>query len=391
MGKKRIKNDHYSGIGGQAVIEGIMMKNKEKYSVAVRKPDGDIDVMLEEYESFAPSKRLTEIPFIRGVFNFIDSLILGMRTLTYSSSFYEEEPDTHKREKLLDRIFGDKADKILTGFTVFLSVALAVGLFMLLPYFIADALGRYILSDTVLSLLEGVLRVAIFVLYLVAISLMKDIRRVFMYHGAEHKCINCLEHGMPLSVANVRSSSREHKRCGTSFMFFVVFISVVLFIFIRVDDAVMRVVIRILLIPVIASLAYEIIRLAGRSDALIVRILSAPGMWMQRLTTREPDDSMIEVGIAAVEAVFNWKDYLGREFGLSEEDIERMLSEEESTESHNRTSDSDAKLAYAPVKGHTDERVVGKSAADITDESDTEDEFFDEPDEDEFFDEPDEE
>ena len=313
MAKKRKKScPRYSGIGGQAVLEGIMMKNKDKYSVAVRTPDGDIDVMVEEYESFAPSKALTQIPFIRGVFNFIDSLILGIRTLNYSASFYEEEQDTHKKDKILDRIFKDHAEKVLSTITVILSIAIAVGLFVLLPYYLSMLLKRVIVSDTAVAILEGVLRVVIFVAYIVLISCMKDIRRVFMYHGAEHKCINCIETGNELTVENVRKSSREHKRCGTSFLFFVVFLSVILFIFIRVEEPVARIAIRLLLIPVIASLAYEIIRLAGRSNNIIVRILSAPGMWLQRLTTREPDDSMIEVGIAAVEAVFDWKEYLGK-------------------------------------------------------------------------------
>ena len=310
--KRKKKKICYSGIGGQAVLEGIMMKNKDKYSVAVRTPDGDIDVTVEEYESFAPSKALTRIPFIRGVFNFIDSLILGIRTLNYSAKFYEEEQDTHKKDKLLDRIFKDNTEKVLSTITVIFSVAIAIGLFVIAPYYLAQLLSKFIVSDTAIAILEGVLRVVIFVGYIILISCMKDIRRVFMYHGAEHKCINCIENGHELTVESVRRSSREHKRCGTSFLFFVVFLSVILFIFIRVEEPVARIAIRLLLIPVIASLAYEIIRLAGRSNNIFVRILSAPGMWLQRLTTREPDDTMIEVGIAAVDAVFDWKEYIGK-------------------------------------------------------------------------------
>lgn len=310
MKKNKKKKSRYSGIGGQAVLEGIMMKNKDKYSVAVRTPEGDIDVAVEEYESFAPAKALNRIPFIRGVFNFVDSLILGIRTLNYSAKFYEEEQDTHKKDKILDRIFKDHTEKILSTVTVIFSIAIAVGLFIVLPYYLSRLMSKVIVSDTALAVLEGVIRVLIFVGYIVLISCMKDIRRVFMYHGAEHKCINCIETGHELTVENVRKSSREHKRCGTSFLFFVIFISVILFIFIRVEDPFARIAIRILLIPVIASISYEIIRLAGRSNNIIVRILSAPGMWLQHLTTREPDDSMIEVGIAAVEAVFEWKEYL---------------------------------------------------------------------------------
>ncbi len=325
--KKKKKRERYSGVGGQAVIEGVMMKNKDKYSIAVRTPSNEIEVVLEEYESFAPSERLTKIPFIRGVFNFIDSMILGVRTLTYSASFYEEVDEKKKqKQRPLDRLFGDNAEKILTGFTVFLSVLIAIGLFMLLPYFLAQLLKQWIVSDTVIAIMEGCIRILIFVLYIVAISCMKDIRRVFMYHGAEHKCINCIEKAYPLTIENVRKSSRQHKRCGTSFLFFVIFISVILFIFIRVDDPIMRVAVRLLLIPVIASFSYEIIRLAGRSSSLIVKILSAPGMWLQKLTTKEPEDDMIEVAIAAVEAVFDWRIYLRDEFGYetegSEEDAE---------------------------------------------------------------------
>lgn len=313
--KSKKKKDHYSGIGGQAVLEGIMMKNKEKYSVAVRTPEGKIDVAVEEYESFAPVKILTKIPFIRGVFNFIDSMILGIRTLNYSASFYEEEQDTHKKDRLLDRIFKDNTDKVLSIVSVICSVVIALGLFMLAPYYLSRLFSKVILSESVLAIIEGIMRVVIFIMYIVLISCMRDIRRVFMYHGAEHKCINCIENARPLNVENVRKSSRQHKRCGTSFLFFVVFLSIILFIFIRVDDPVMRVGIRILLIPVIAGISYEIIRLAGKSNNIIVRIISAPGMLLQKLTTREPDDDMIEVAIAAVEAVFDWKQYFIDEFG----------------------------------------------------------------------------
>jgi len=325
--KKQDKKEHYSGIGGQAVIEGIMMKNKEKYSVAVRTPSNEIEVVLEEYESFSPSKRLLEIPFIRGVFNFIDSLILGTRVLNYSASFYEEVDEKQKEKpKLLDRILGDHAEKVLTTLTVTLSVLIAIGLFMILPYFAAQLFKRWIVSETVIAILEGLIRILIFILYIILITCMKDIKRVFMYHGAEHKCINCIEKAYPLTVDNVKKMSRLHKRCGTSFMFFVIFISIVLFIFIRVNDPIMRVVIRILLIPVIASISYEIIRLAGKSNFFLIRILSAPGMLLQKLTTKEPDDDMIEVAIAAVNAVFDWKDYFRKEFGLFKNEDDDELS-----------------------------------------------------------------
>lgn len=318
----RRKKGHYSGIGGQAVIEGVMMKNQDRYAVAVRTPSGEIEVALEEYESFAPRKILTKIPFIRGIFNFIDSLILGTKTLTYSASFYEEDEKDASKEKPVDKALGGNSSKVLSVVSVVISVILAVGLFMLLPYYLSQLLRRWVVSETAIAVFEGVIRVLIFVLYIVAISLMKDIRRVFMYHGAEHKCINCIEKGRPLTVANVRESSRLHKRCGTSFLFYVVFISVILFIFIRVSDPMLRVVVRILLIPVIAGISYEIIRLAGRSNNILVLLLSAPGFWLQRMTTKEPDDDMIEVGIASVEAVFDWKEYLWKEFGVDADAVD---------------------------------------------------------------------
>ena len=302
--------DHYSGIGGQAVIEGIMMKNKDMYSVAVRTENGDINVTVEQYDSIAPAPVLNRIPFVRGIFNFLDSLILGTRTLNYSASFYEEE-DPGRRGKETT----EAAGKFVSVITVIFSLAIAIALFMLLPYFLSQLVRRWIVNETVIAVIEGLIRIAIFVLYLVLISALKDIKRVFMYHGAEHKCINCLEHGLPLTIENVAGSSRQHKRCGTSFLFFVVFISVILFVFIRTTDPVMRIVLRVLLIPVIAGISYEIIRLAGRTNNPVISLLSAPGLMLQKLTTREPDASMIEVAIVAVDSVFDWKGYLLNEFG----------------------------------------------------------------------------
>ncbi len=305
MSKKH--KDHFSGIGGQAVIEGIMMKNKDMYAVAVRTENGDINVAVEQYDSVAPSPVLNKIPFIRGVFNFVDSLILGTRTLNYSASFYEDEGD--KKET------SETAGKFVSVITIIISLAIAIALFMLLPYFLSQLVRRWLVNETVIAVIEGLIRILIFVLYLVTISALKDIRRVFMYHGAEHKCINCLEHGLPLTIENVARSSRQHKRCGTSFLFFVVFISVILFLFIRTSDPIMRIVLRVLLIPVIAGISYEIIRLAGRTDNFFINLLSSPGMLLQKLTTREPDASMIEVAIVAVDAVFDWRGFLLDEFG----------------------------------------------------------------------------
>ena len=293
----------YSGIGGQAVIEGVMMKNKEKYAVANRKPDHEIQAMVSEYTGITKNEKIKNMPILRGVFNFIDSLVLGMQTLTYSASFFEEEEATDKKVDA-------KKENAMMGGTVVLSIVLAVGIFMMLPYFISSFFQKLIPSSLLLALLEGVIRLAIFIGYVALISLMEDIRRVYMYHGAEHKCINCIEHGMDLNVENVRKSSRLHKRCGTSFLLIVMFFSILFFMFIRVDSAILKVVLRLLLIPVIAGVSYEFIRLAGRSDNAIVNLISKPGLWLQKITTREPDDEMIEVAIKSVEAVFDWKTYV---------------------------------------------------------------------------------
>ena len=319
MAKK--KQTHYSGIGGQAVLEGVMMKNRDKYAVAVRKPNGEIDVEVEEYKGVCGDKKFAKLPFIRGVFAFIDSLILGMKVTTYSASFYEEEDEKpSKTEGKLEKLLGNKADDIMMTFTVILSVIIAVALFMLLPLFLSDLLGKYIRNASVIAIIEGLIRILIFIAYIAGISLMKDIKRLYMYHGAEHKCINCIEKGRPLTVKDVKRSSRQHKRCGTSFLLFVVLVSVIVFFFIRVDNMVLKLVLRIALVPVIAGTSYEIIRLAGRSDNIVVRIISAPGLWMQRLTTKEPDEDMIKVAIASVEAVFDWKAYLKETFGYEVDD-----------------------------------------------------------------------
>lgn len=319
MSKK--KQTRYSGIGGQAVLEGVMMKNKDKYAVAVRKPDGEIDVTVEEYKGIGGDNKFAQLPFIRGVFSFIDSLVLGMKVTMHSASFYEEEEEQpSKTEQRLSKILGDKADDIMMGFTVVLSVIIAVALFMLLPFFISDFLGKYIRNASIIAMIEGVVRILIFVGYILAISLMKDIKRLFMYHGAEHKCINCIEKGRPLTVKDVKRCSRQHKRCGTSFLLFVVLVSVIVFFFIRVDNMALKLVLRLALVPVIAGISYELIRLAGRSDNAIINLLSKPGMWMQKLTTKEPDDDMIEVAIASVEAVFDWKAYLKETFGYEVDD-----------------------------------------------------------------------
>lgn len=318
MRKKRRKS---SGIGGQAVLEGIMMKNKDTYAVAVRKPDGKIEVEVDTYHSIIHGSVLLKIPFIRGIFNFIDSMILGMKSLNYSAEFYEdEEAKETVADKAFNKIFKDNAEKVFSGIVTVISIVLAVAIFIVLPWYLTSLFHGYVRNDSLMAIIEGAIRVSIFIIYVLSISLMKDIRRLYKYHGAEHKCINCIEKGRPLTVHNVMRSSKRHKRCGTSFMLLVMLISIVLFFFIRVENPLYKVLLRIALIPVIAGISYEIIRLAGNSNNILVRIISAPGMLLQGLTTREPDESMVEVAIEAVEAVFDWRAYLYDVFGYEIDD-----------------------------------------------------------------------
>ena len=296
-------------IGGQAVIEGVMMKNMDRYAVSVRKPNGKIETKVEECVSFAEKHPLFQLPVFRGMANFLESMVIGMKTLNYSASFYEdEEEQTESRtEQLLEKIL---AEKIIMGIVLVFSLAISIGLFMILPYIASEALGKLIRNEYVILFMEGIIRIAIFLGYIVLISRMEDIKRVFMYHGAEHKTINCLEAGVPLTPENVDNFSRLHKRCGTSFIFIVMIISMVFFFFIRVDTIWLRIVLRLLFLPLVAGVSYEFIRLAGSSDHPLVQIFSKPGLALQRLTTKEPDHSMIEVAIASVEGVFDWREYL---------------------------------------------------------------------------------
>ena len=305
-----------SNIGGQAVLEGIMMRHGDDYAVAVRKPDGEIFVQKEEYHSVIKWKALTKIPFIRGVFNFIDSMVLGIKTLMFSAEFYEDEEEVKSEKELTEEEIAkkEKQEKWMMNATVAISVVIAAAVFMVLPYFLSSLLKPLMPSYHLRTLVEGFVRIGIFILYIALISRMDDIQRTFMYHGAEHKCINCIEHGLPLTVDNVRISSRQHKRCGTSFLFFVLAISIILLMLIQVESPLMRVIVRIALIPVIAGISYEVLKLAGRSENPIINLLSRPGLAIQKLTTKEPDDSMIEVAIQAVEAVFDWRSYLKENF-----------------------------------------------------------------------------
>lgn len=302
-----------SGIGGQAVMEGIMMRNGSEYSVAVRKENGEIEVKKETYKGVGSKCKLFRLPFIRGIFSFVDSLVLGMKSLNYSASLFmedgEEEEEPGRFEKWLQKKFGDKAEKVIMDLTMVISIILAMGIFMVFPTWVSTLMKPLLGNGIWMALFEGVLRIAIFIAYVGLISLMPDIKRTYMYHGAEHKCINCIEHGLPLTVENVMKSSKEHKRCGTSFLLIVMVISILFFLVIRPETLWLRQVSRILLIPVIAGVSFEFLRLAGNSDNPVVNLLSKPGLMLQGLTTKEPDEKMAEVAICAVEAVFDWKAY----------------------------------------------------------------------------------
>ena len=314
-----------SNIGGQAVMEGIMMRHKDKYSIAVRRPDNEIELKVEDYRSVLGNAKFLKYPLIRGVVSFIDSLVVGTKCLMYSAEIAgdeEDEEDAKANAALSDeereakKAKEDKQFKWLLYVTVAISIIVSIAAFMLLPYALASLCRKVGASEFVVTVVEAFVKLALFMGYMLLISRMKDIQRTFMYHGAEHKCINCVEHGLPLTVENVMASSRQHKRCGTSFLMFVVVISVIFYLFISLipfQAHWMKVALRLALVPVIAGVAYEIIRLAGSSDNRWVSLLSKPGLALQRLTTKEPDESMAEVAIAAVEAVFDWRAYLAGE------------------------------------------------------------------------------
>lgn len=276
-----------SGIGGQAVMEGIMMRNGSEYSVAVRKENGEIEVKKETYKGVGSKCKLFRLPFIRGIFSFVDSLVLGMKSLNYSASLFmedgEEEEEPGRFEKWLQKKFGDKAEKVIMDLTMVISIILAMGIFMVFPTWVSTLMKPLLGNGIWMALFEGVLRIAIFIAYVGLISLMPDIKRTYMYHGAEHKCINCIEHGLPLTVENVMKSSKEHKRCGTSFLLIVMVISILFFLVIRPETLWLRLVSRILLIPVIAGVSFEFLRLAGNSDNPVVNLLSKPGLMLQEI------------------------------------------------------------------------------------------------------------
>ena len=348
----------YSGIGGQAVIEGIMMKNKEDYSVAVRKPDGSIDVIQGEYLSLTDKYPFFRLPFLRGILSFYDSMALGMKCLSHSASFYEDDEGSEpgKLEQFLDKLFGEKVEQVLSALVMVFSFAMALFIFVALPTILLSFVKKFLPIESALAFLEGLLRILIFVLYIKLISRAKDIRRTFEYHGAEHKCINCVEHGLDLTVDNVMASSKEHKRCGTSFIVYVMMISIFLFMFLHFDSLYLKILSRLLLIPVIAGISYEVLRLVGMVDNPITRLLFIPGMWMQGLTTKEPERDEVEVAIAAVERVFDWRAFQKKAFpekAVSEQVVsEQAVSESSISEQAVSGNVNSEQTASKPASGN---------------------------------------
>lgn len=385
-----------SGIGGMAVMEGVMMKNKEEYAVAVRKPNNEIVVEKNIHKDFSDKIKLFKLPILRGILAFIDSMVVGVKVLNFSASFFEEEEDNQSKKKKskqdskqvsVDADFEieevsdnhkdavkaaseevsskDKVAKkeenttLMMVLAVMLSIVLSVALFMVLPVLLMQLLSKVISSTFALNLIEGLVRLAIFIGYVLLATLMPEIKRTFMYHGAEHKTINCLEHGCELTVANVKKHSKQHKRCGTSFMLLVILISLVLFILLPTGNLIWKILSRVLLVPIIAGVSYEFIRLAGKSESKIVDILSKPGLWMQGLTTKEPDDSMIEVAIESVGAVFDWKAFLeeSKQDSKKSKKTERTKQAEDKSGSDKLTVAENKKPAKQPKK---EEETVNK-------------------------------
>ena len=308
--KQQEKQQHKTSIGGAAVMEGVMMRGPYKIATAVRKPDGEIAMEVKDVSSFVVKYKLNKIPIIRGIFSFFESMVTSITALMYSADFVdlegEEEEEPSKFDQWLTNHLGDKLKTIVIVFSLILSLVFSIGLFMLLPTFIAGFFKKWTDNSIILNLIEGLIKITIFLGYLTLVSFESDIKRVFRYHGAEHKTIFCYEAGLPLTVENVREQKRLHPRCGTSFLILVMIISILVFSLLPSstwDNLALRVLYRLLLLPLVAGLSYEAIKFAGRCDNLFTRIISTPGMLLQRITTKEPDDSMIEVAITSMTAV----------------------------------------------------------------------------------------
>lgn len=300
----------YTSVGGQAVIEGVMMRGVDTISVAVRKPDGEIVVKTDPLNPVA-RMAWTKLPVFRGIFGFFDSIFIGMKALMFSAEFFDDGSGIDPQSKFdlwVEKTFGDKADQILIWFSVLLSIGFVIMFFMVLPVFVIGSLKPWIHSGMALSALEGVLKLGLFTTYILLISRMKEIRRVFEYHGAEHKVIHCFESGKPLTVENARTFTTLHPRCGTSFMLIVMVISILMFSLISWDSIWIRVAWKLVLLPLVAGLSYELLKWSSRKETALTRFVKAPGMAMQKLTTREPDDKQLEVALAAMIAVVSDKE-----------------------------------------------------------------------------------
>lgn len=382
---------YYSGIGGQAVFEGIMMRNRNKYSIVVRKSDGTMETVVKDVAG-NPDKVIEKIPFVRGIFAFAESLKLGTEALEYSAEFYgTDTSEPTKLDKLLTKIFGKHTDSIISAFTMILSLLLCCGIFIVLPYLLTVILGKYIVNTSVISIIEGCFRILIIVVYALLLALVKDIRRTFMYHGAEHKCINCIEHGKKLSVDNVRKASRLHGRCSTNFIFIIAFFTIIVYVFFfKIESGPLRLLLRFAVIPVIAGVSYEILRIIGKYNNILTKILAAPGMALQFVTTREPDDEMILVAINAIEAVFDWKtflvekfpdDNLPEELGLEvkEEDKVKLSPKKEvKTNGKVKKKKKDIKSVITPEEEYADVGKQNRTRSGKTEELSSDENIFDE-------------
>ena len=360
-------------------MEGVMMKNKDVYAVAVRKPDNEIAVETNSHKDFSDRVKLFKLPIFRGMLAFVDSMVIGVKVLNFSASFFDDEDDTQAKKKNKKAIETDedfimeeaaaspndqvkeetapkakkedKSNALLMALAVLISIVMSVALFMVLPVILTNFFSKLITDRYLILFIEGMVRLGIFIGYVILASRMNEIKRVFMYHGAEHKTINCLENGFELTVENVRWQSKQHKRCGTSFMLLVILISLVFFMFVPVNNLLWKVISRILLVPFIAGVSYEFIRLAGKSENKVVHILSQPGLWMQALTTKEPDDSMIEVAIQSVSAVYDWKAFLGTSALEEKESRKKAARQSAPKQNNSNTKQSTAKQATVKKNG----------------------------------------
>ena len=366
-----------SNIGGQAVMEGIMMRHKDKYSIAVRRPDKEIEVKVEDYKCIFGKARIWRKPIIRGMVSFIDSLVTGTKCLMYSAEIAgdeEDEEETRKNAALSPEELKakkkkeDKAFKSLLYVTVAVSIVISVAAFMLLPYALASLCRKVGASEVVVTIVEAFVKLGLFMGYMILISRMKDIQRTFMYHGAEHKCINCVENGKPLTVENVLESSRFHRRCGTSFLFLVMIVSIFLhFIFVLVPFYWLRLFGRLLMVPVVSGISFEIIQWAGRTDSKFALMMSKPGMAMQKFTTKEPTADMAEVAIKAVEAVFDWRAYLKTEFNLDIPYENKENGDPSAASAQSESGDSEERTGNVPETGKADRyrELIRKRAGHI--------------------------